>query len=69
LLLCFVQNQRQVLDFGQLYEKVWKDGAEPSNYGTVKAHICTLRKKLAHLGKAYIQKIRGVGYRFIPPEF
>lgn len=69
LLFCFVQNQRQVLDFGQLYEKVWKDGAEPSNYGTVKAHICTLRKKLSRLGKTYIQNIHGVGYRFIPPEY
>ena len=69
LLYCFVQNQRQVLDFEQLYEKVWKESVNLSNYGTVKAHICTLRKKLSHVGKSYIQNIHGVGYRFVPPEY
>ena len=58
LLLCFVENQRQVLDFEQLYEKVWEEGTELSNYGTVKAHICTLRKKLSHVGKRYIQNYK-----------
>lgn len=69
LLLCFAQNQRQVLGFEQLYEKVWEEGTALSGYGTVKAHICTLRKKLSHVGKTYIQNIHGVGYRFIPPEY
>ena len=69
LLYCFVQNQRQVLDFEQLYEKVWKESVNLSNYETVKAHICTLRKKLSHVGKSYIQNIHGVGYRFVPPEY
>lgn len=69
LLLCFVQNPKQVLDFEQLYQKVWEEGTEHSNYGTVKAHICTLRKKLSCAGKAYIQNIHGVGYRFVPPEY
>ena len=67
LLFCLAQHPGQVWSRSQLYSYVWEDDLGVSGDNTVRAHIGNLRKKLADAGKNYIQNIRGVGYRFIPP--
>ena len=64
LLLCFLQQPKQVFTKAMLYEKVW-DMPYFDEDDIVKAHISNLRKKLKdHSGKPYIETIRGLGYRF-----
>ena len=67
LLFCLAQHPGQVWSRSQLYSYVWEDDLGVSGDNTVRTHIGNLRKKLADAGKNYIQNIRGVGYRFIPP--
>lgn len=67
LFFCLAQHPGQVWSRSQLYSYVWEDDLGVSGDNTVRAHIGNLRKKLADAGKNYIQNIRGVGYRFIPP--
>lgn len=47
---------------------VWNYGASVSVDETVKAQIKSLRKKLASVGKNYIQNEWGVGYKFVLPK-
>lgn len=68
LMLYFAQNQGRVFSPEQLYREIWGNEMDTGKVGTVKVHICTLRKKLSIVGKDYIQNMRGVGYRFIPPK-
>lgn len=67
LLLYLAQSPGQVFNNEQLYVHVWGDVPDSKMEKTVKVHLSNLRKKLAAFGKAYIQNIRGVGYKFIPP--
>ena len=57
LLLYFVQNPKQILTFEQLCEDIWKEELNKRRLRTLKAHICTLRKKMSSVGKKYIQNI------------
>lgn len=68
LLFFFAKHPGQVFSRGQLYEQVWDDFYELGGDESVKSHIKTLRKKLSVLGTHIIDNVRGVGYRFIPPE-
>lgn len=68
LLHCFARSPGQVFSREQLYAHVWNDDSVMSVDETVKAHIKTLRKKLASVGKHYIHNKRGVGYKFIFTE-
>lgn len=69
LLHFLASNPRQVLSREQLYQHIWQEDAEFGGEGTVKTHISTLRRKLATVGKNYIDNIWGVGYKFTPPHF
>lgn len=61
-LLCLLcENRGRVLTRDLLMDRVWGLGAEPENR-TLDVHIRTLRAKLGEAG-AYIETIRGVGYR------
>lgn len=63
LLLCFLQQPNQLFTKATLYEKVWETPYFAED-DIVKAHISNLRKKLKDsTGKAYIETIRGLGYR------
>lgn len=59
----------QVFNCEQLYECVWNEDIILGSDSTVKAHIKTLRKKLASAGKKYIQNVWGVGYKFELSEY
>ena len=64
----FCINPKQVFTTSQLYESVWGYG-----YGdekTVTIHISKLRKKIMDDVKPYkvIINLRGIGYKFIPPQ-
>ena len=57
----------QIFSRQQLYQQIWADNLGISGENTVRSHIGNLYKKLADAGKNYIQNIRGVGYKFVPP--
>jgi len=68
LLFCLAQHCGQVWSRGQLYHYVWSDPLGLDGENTVRTHIGNLRKKLADAGKDYVQTIRGIGYKFVPPN-
>ena len=68
LLLCLARCPGRVLSRTQLYSQVWSDDLGIGGENVVKVHIGNLRKKLADMGKNYIQTSWGVGYKFVPPE-
>ena len=67
LLLCLARQPGQVWSRTQLYSQVWNDDLGISGENAVKSHIGNLRRKLADMGKNYIQTSWGVGYKFVPP--
>lgn len=67
LFVCLVTHPCQIWSLTQLYRYVWDDTLGLDGENTVKTHIGNIKKKLANLGKSYIQNTRGVGYKFVPP--
>ena len=67
LLLYMASHPNQIFTRQQLYRQVWGDDLGISGENTVRAHIGNLYKKLADIGKTYIQNTRGVGYKSVPP--
>lgn len=67
LLLYMAKNPGQVFSIEQLYMHIWLDVPDLGTEKTVRVHLSNLRKKFSAAGKEYIQNVRGVGYRFIPP--
>lgn len=67
LLLYMAKHPNQIFSRQQLYQQVWQDDLGVNGENTVRAHIGNLYKKLAEVGKNYIQNSRGVGYKFVPP--
>ncbi len=67
LLYYMAKYPNQIFSRQQLYRQVWHDDLGISGENTVRAHIGNLYKKLADVGKNYIQNSRGVGYKFVPP--
>lgn len=65
LLHCFAAYPGQVFTREQLYNLVWNDGFAVAVDEAVKSQIKSLRKKLASVGKNYIQTEWGIGYRFV----
>lgn len=61
LLCLLMENEGVVLNRSLLLDKVWDLGAERENR-TLDVHIRTLRAKLGRAG-AYIETVRGIGYR------
>lgn len=68
ILLCLVNHAGQILSREQLYQMVWKEDISYNIDELVKAHIKSLRKKLAFGGKEYIKNEWGVRYRFLLDE-
>lgn len=65
LFLCFANHPGQVFSCEQLYCYVWNEDIPLGSNSTVKSHIKTLRKKLASVGKSYIDNVWGIGYKFV----
>lgn len=63
LFLCFANHPGQVFSCEQLYCYVWNEDIPLGSDSTVKSHIKTLRKKLAAVGKFYIDNVWGIGYK------
>lgn len=68
LLFCLAKRPCRIWSGAQLYQYVRGDDLGVSGENTVRAHIGNLRKKLADVGKNYIQNSRGIGYKFVPPD-
>ena len=66
LLRCLMENPGKVFTRDMLLERIWgyDFGGETR---TVDVHVRTLRTKLGAAG-AYIETVRGVGYRFTPEK-
>lgn len=67
LLFYMAKHPNQIFSRQQLYQQIWGDDLGISGENTVRSHIGNLYKKLADVGKNYIQNTRGVGYKFVPP--
>lgn len=62
---CFANHPGQVFSCELLYQHVWNEDITLGSDSTVKSHIKTLRKKLASVGKFYIDNVWGIGYKFV----
>lgn len=67
LLFYMAKRPNQIFSRQQLYRQIWNDDLGINGENTVRSHIGNLYKKLADVGKNYIQNIRGGGYKFVPP--
>ena len=67
LLYYMAKHPNQIFTRQQLYRQIWGDDLGINGENTVRSHIGNLYKKLADVGKNYIQNSRGVGYKFLPP--
>lgn len=66
LLQFFIHHPREAFSREQLAKKVWGD---PETYlRTIDVHIARLRSKLGDDASA-IETVRGLGYRFVQPDF
>lgn len=68
LLRFFARHPNQVFSREQLYNHVWKNSSPIAVDESVKSQIKSLRKKLASVGKHYVQNEWGVGYKFVAPN-
>lgn len=68
LLAALVRHPRQLLTHDQLRSLVWGDDAPAS--GELRLYVGYLRRKLADASGAspLIVTVRGIGYRYLPPE-
>ena len=66
LLQLLMENRDRVMTREVLLDRIWGLGSERENR-TLDVHVRTLRQKLGEAG-AYIQTVRGVGYRFCGGE-
>lgn len=68
LLSFLTHSPRRVFTRGQLLEQVWESSPDWQNDATVAEHVHRLRAKLDPDDRfAWIETVRGVGYRFAPP--
>lgn len=66
LLCLLMENFGAALSRDTIMDRVWGSGFDGENR-TVDVHVRTLRTKLGTAG-AYIETVRGVGYRFTPEK-
>ena len=66
LIAFLAENRHRVQSRGSLLEQIWSSKDEVE-LRTVDTHVRRLREKLGMAG-AYIETVRGVGYRFALPE-
>ncbi|WP_214987681.1 response regulator transcription factor [Bacillus sp. ISL-47] len=65
LLYVFMTHPDQVLSREQIIDTIYKKGEKVINERTVDVHIKHLREKIAeHSDYAFIQTVRGIGYKF-----
>ena len=69
LLYYMAGHCNQIFSRQQLYQQIWSDDLGIDGEHTVKTNIGNLKKKLTALGKGYIQNSRGIGYKFVPPNY
>ena len=68
LLKLMMENPNRAYSRQRLLEKIWGHGTYLEER-TVDVHILRLRKVLTPFGcQSWVQTVRGVGYRFSPPE-
>ena len=63
LLAAFIRHNGQVLTRSQLLDMVWDLNFDPGS-NVVEVYVAALRRKL---GAAWIDTVRGMGYRFVVP--
>lgn len=69
LLAFLARSPRRVYDRKQLLQEVWGSSPNWQDDNTVAEHIHRIRRKLDPLNRTrWIETVRGVGYRFTPPE-
>jgi DNA-binding response OmpR family regulator len=61
LLALFLKEKNQLLTYEQIFQSLWSYGESPSQ-GSLRAYINTLRQ---HLGKASIETVKHMGYRYV----
>ncbi len=64
LLAAFMRHQGQVLSRTQLLRLVWDLDFDPGS-NVVEVYVAALRRKI---GPAFIETVRGTGYRFVVPD-
>ncbi len=64
MLFCLASNPGRVFSREQIYDQVWDEQSAFNIDDVVKAHIKTVRQKLAEADSEYIKNVWGVGYRF-----
>jgi DNA-binding response OmpR family regulator len=64
LLAAFLRHQGQALSRGQLLKLVWHLDFDPGS-NVVDVYVAALRRKI---GAAFIETVRGLGYRFTVPK-
>jgi DNA-binding response OmpR family regulator len=64
LLVAFARHRGLVLSRAQLLDLVWGLDSDPGS-NVVEVYVAALRRKI---GAAYLETVRGIGYRFVVPE-
>jgi DNA-binding response OmpR family regulator len=64
LLTAFARHRGMVLSRAQLLDLVWGLDSDPGS-NVVEVYVAALRRKL---GAAFLETVRGIGYRFVVPE-
>jgi two-component system copper resistance phosphate regulon response regulator CusR len=64
LLTAFARHRGLVLSRAQLLELVWGLDSDPGS-NVVEVYVAALRRKI---GAAFLETVRGIGYRFVVPE-
>lgn len=71
ILIFLAEHKGQVMSRDQIFNNVWTFSFSFDVDEMVKSHIKRLRRKLEvanHASHNYIENVRGVGYRFVPPK-
>ena len=64
LLIAFARHRGMVLSRAQLLDLVWGLDSDPGS-NVVEVYVAALRRKI---GPAFVETVRGIGYRFVVPE-
>ncbi|OLE28609.1 MAG: hypothetical protein AUG44_07010 [Actinobacteria bacterium 13_1_20CM_3_71_11] len=64
LLTAFARHRGSILSRAQLLELVWGLDSDPGS-NVVEVYVAALRRKI---GPAFVETVRGIGYRFVVPD-
>ena len=62
LLSLLLEHPNELVNYEKIYSTLWEYDEEPSA-GSLRTYIKTLR---SHIGKAHIETVKNIGYRFVP---